>query len=68
MSRSLEYIRQFYNLPARRGAVVFYKGHRGKVTSAINGHVRVRLDGESQARIYHPNDEDLIWSNPEDEQ
>ncbi len=66
MSRSLEYSRQFYNVPARRGAVVFYRGRRGKVVSAINGHIRIKLDGDKQARIYHPTDEDLLWEQQQE--
>ena len=65
MSRSLEYIRQFYNVPARRRAVVTYNGRRGKVVSARNGLIRIKLDGNKRARIYHPTDENLIWEEQE---
>ena len=57
-----EYIRRRYGVPARRGAVVYYKGRRGTVTSSYSsGRVLIRLEGDRRALIYHPTDEDLVW-------
>lgn len=54
MAGGLAYIRKLYGVPARRGARVEYDGQRGVITGAINAHVRIRLDGETKSRIYHP--------------
>jgi hypothetical protein len=58
---SLEYIRQYYGVPAKRGAPVKYKGQAGMVTGASGPHVQIRLLGENHTRPYHPKDEDVEW-------
>lgn len=53
-----DYIRRYYRVPAKRGARVRYTGAReaklGTVLSATGPYVRIRLDGEKRAHVYHP--------------
>jgi hypothetical protein len=63
---SLDYIRNYYGVPAKRGMRVEYCGHdnvrrKGTVTGASYAHVRVRLDGEKISKPYHPKDDYLIY-------
>lgn len=52
----LEYIRNYYGVPAKKGKVVSYNGILGVITGANNAHVMVRLEGEKHAEAYHPDD------------
>lgn len=60
---NLKYISDYYNVPARRGAAVRYRGKAGVVTGASGPHIRVRLEDEPSSRIYHPTD--VEWPNLE---
>lgn len=55
---SLEYIRQTYNVPAKRGARVAYTGNGrrqlGEITGAQGAHLLIRIIGEKVAHAYHP--------------
>lgn len=57
---SLDYIRNQYGVPAKKGARVEYTGDRSKgtqlgvVTGAQGGHVLIRIDGEKASLPYHP--------------
>ena len=55
---SMDYIRRYYKVPARRGARVEYTGEQepqqGTITSSEGARVRIRMDGEKHAGIYHP--------------
>jgi hypothetical protein len=56
---SMEYIRRYYGVPAKRGARVAYTGSKGvTVTGVITGsdcqYLRIRLDGERRSFRYHP--------------
>lgn len=55
---SLLHIRTTYGVPAHRFARVSYTGgaqpQLGTVTGAINGHLRIRLDGEKRSKRFHP--------------
>lgn len=55
---SFEWVRKNYNVPAKRGGRVIYtgKGPRqyGTITSASNGRLNIRLDGEEYAMPFHP--------------
>lgn len=59
---SFDYIRQAYNVPAKRGARVRYTGDctkrgqpkLGTITGANGAHVRIRMDGDSFSNNYHP--------------
>lgn len=57
----LEYIRNYYNVPAVVGRVVRYKDKRGVVSGASGPHVKVWFDGEKHDTVVHPRD--LEWSN-----
>jgi hypothetical protein len=56
-----KYIQSYYGIPAQRGLVVEYEGRRGVVTGTSGPHLKVKLDGETVAKCYHP--ADLKWSN-----
>lgn len=51
---SMEYIRRAYNVPAKRGALVTFQGKPGVITGSRGAYLRIRLDGEKRAGIYHP--------------
>lgn len=54
----MQYIRDSYGVPARRsGRVVYTGGARataGTITSAAGARLRIRMDGDKHAGIYHP--------------
>ncbi len=52
----LEYIRNYYGVPATKGKIVAYKKHLGVITGASGPHVKVRLEGKTRDGIYHPTD------------
>lgn len=56
----LEYIREYYSVPANKGqrVEVELKGERkqGKIVGAHNAYIKVMIDGEKTPRIYHPTD------------
>ncbi len=60
---SLQYVRDYYKVPAIKGAAVTYRGKPGTITGASGPHVMIRLDGEKHARPYHPKDNDLVYSS-----
>ena len=49
----LEYVRNYYGVPATKGKIVGYKDKLGVITGASGPHVKVRLDGEKNARPYY---------------
>ncbi len=55
-NRSLDYVRETYGVPARRGLrVTTETGEQGVITSGAGAHVRVRLDGQKHSAPWHPN-------------
>lgn len=54
----MERIRSYYRVPAKRGGRVEYTGEKtpreGVITSATNGRLNIRLDGEKHAYPFHP--------------
>lgn len=54
----LEYIRNYYGVPAIKGKIVRYEGKLRVITGASGPHVKVRLDGEKNALSYYPDDLD----------
>lgn len=58
MRGSAEYIRTYYQVPARRGTRVRYRGgqipQEGTIVGFRDAYLRVRLDGEREIRSYHP--------------
>ncbi len=58
---SLEYIRKHYGVPAKRGGRVKYSpcgviclAEQGTITGAQGARIRVRMDGETKSRLFHP--------------
>jgi hypothetical protein len=55
---SLEYIRDYYKVPAKRGARVRYTGNGktqlGEITGSNGPHLLIRMIGEKTAQPYHP--------------
>jgi hypothetical protein len=61
---TIDYIRKTYGVPAKRGGRVTYRDSnpngdgdievKGTITGARDGHIRVRLDGDTFSRNYHP--------------
>jgi hypothetical protein len=54
-----EAIRDQFNVPARRGARVLVNGQPGAVTSVRGFVLRVKLDGGTYSRPFHPRE--LQW-------
>ena len=62
---NMAYIRKTYDVPARRGGRVAYIDSnpngdgdikiKGTITGSHCSYLRIRLDGESRSRLYHPN-------------
>lgn len=52
----LEYIRDYYKVPAVVGRVVFYNGTRGVITGASGPHIKVWLDNRKDDVVIHPRD------------
>lgn len=56
---SLEYIRTYYRVPARRGGRVEYTGdkgqdRRGTITGSRGAHLLIRLDDDKRTYVFHP--------------
>ena len=51
---SLEYIRSYYKVPAFKGARVKYEDRDGEIVGAEGQHLLIKLDGETEPGIYHP--------------
>lgn len=52
--RSLDYVKEQYGVPVKRGMRVIHEGSHGVVTCGDGAHVRVRFDGEKFSRPCHP--------------
>lgn len=53
---SLEYIRNYYGVRAKKGGRVKAYGTPGTITGARNAHLLIKLDGEQCSAPYHPTD------------
>lgn len=56
---SMEWVRNNYNVPAKRDGRIEYTGDKsgpklGTITVSVGPRIRIRMDGEEQALIYHP--------------
>lgn len=57
---SLNYIRNFYGVPAFRGREIVYTGgsngqqRKGKILGSSGPYIRVRFDGELRPLLLHP--------------
>ena len=59
---SMEYIREYYGVPAKRGAKFLYCGWPGKVVSSRGPHIVGVLDKDPKTLlILHPTD--VEWSD-----
>ena len=54
----MEYIRDTYGVPAKRGGRVEYRGgaeiQTGTITGSDGHYLRIRIDGEKHSGNYHP--------------
>lgn len=52
----MAYIRTAYGVPAKRGGRVLYlyRNRTGTIIGSRSGHLRIRLDGDTHAGLYHP--------------
>ncbi len=58
----IKYIRDYYGVPAKRGARVEFTipcpagdiKRLGTIVGARNQYIRVRMDGEKKSHAYHP--------------
>lgn len=51
---SMDYIRSYYQVPAKKGMRVVVDGKPGVVTGACGASLRIRLDGEKHSAPWHP--------------
>lgn len=52
---SMEYIRKFYDVPAKRGMAVRFMGNRtGKIVWSDGAYLRIKFSGCKIAKNYHP--------------
>lgn len=55
---SLQYIRDTYGVPAKRGGRIEYMANgsaiQGTITGSRGAHIRVRLDGDKRSLLFHP--------------
>jgi hypothetical protein len=52
----LEWHRKNYNVPAKKGMHVMIGKKRGIITGASGPHIKVKIEGESISKPYHPTD------------
>jgi hypothetical protein len=52
----LQYIRDYYAVPAYRGVKVNAYGKEGVITGGDGSYVMIRLEGNAFSRPYHPTD------------
>lgn len=50
----MNYIRRAYNIPAKRGGRITFQGKPGVIVGSRGPYLRIRLNGEQEARNYHP--------------
>jgi len=55
---SIQYIRDYYKVPAKVGGQVIYSGDQfprtGKIIGTDGPHLRIRLDGDKHPQNFHP--------------
>ena len=61
MKNSMAYIRDFYGVPAKRGAIVYFKGFRGVIVGSKNSYLRVRMEDFDIVKTLHP--EEVRYGN-----
>jgi hypothetical protein len=50
----MEWIRETYNVPAKRGMKVIVQGQEGTIIGSKGQYLRIRKEGEQKALSYHP--------------
>ena len=50
----MEYIREYYKVPAKKGARIKFHARPGTIVGAQGPHLRIRLDGDTGIKSYHP--------------
>lgn len=51
---AFDYIRRHYKVPAKKGGRVLFQGRPGVIVGSYQCYIKVRLDGERRAGVYHP--------------
>jgi hypothetical protein len=51
---SLDYIRQYYGVPAKRGMRITIDGRPAKIVGSAGARLRIRRDDEKHTAIAHP--------------
>ena len=51
---SLEYIRNYYGVPAKRGMKVKFFNKSSIIVGSRGAYLKIRLDGERDSKPYHP--------------
>ena len=51
---SMQYVRERYGVPAKRGMLVTVAGKPGRITSSKHGYIMVRFDGDRRSIPCHP--------------
>ena len=51
---SFKYIKQQYQVPAKRGGRIKFKGQLGTIIGSWMQYLKIRLDGKKRSGIYHP--------------
>jgi hypothetical protein len=50
----MEYIRDYYNVPAKRGMEVVAQGRNGRIVGSRGEYLRIKVDGEKNILSFHP--------------
>lgn len=51
---SMEYIRETYDVPAKRGMGVIAQGRKGIIVGSRNAYLRIKIYGEKSTALFHP--------------
>ena len=51
---SMKWIRETYNVPAKRGMNVIVQGEKGIIVCSKGPYLRIRKEGEQKVLSYHP--------------
>ena len=50
----MKWIREHYNVPAKRGMGVIAQGRKGMIVGSKGEYLRVRIEGEKNIISFHP--------------
>jgi len=62
MNGAMEQIRKAYNVPAKRGMIIIYRGQSATIKSAKCGRLRIKIEGRKHIALIHPTWE-VIYPN-----